>query len=231
MKRILLCSFLFLGFFLLPDSSVLAQNQSVYFGIGLTALRGELSNEAIMDEEYGMNYTLRYMMPLKNERFVFNAETSFMNMQLSRQFGTGETAVNYQSIVSHTYMGVGMRFYLSSSVTKYNPYAGQFLPFIGIGAGAAHISRISNRAVIPQQIAGKRPINDPTAGYTFYEGSNYEFAAQAEAGFVYVINGIWSVEASGLMRPGLSDSWDGVKGTTDSPDYFMSGALGVQMRF
>lgn len=229
MKRLLICSLFSLG--LLWSSSALAQKQSVYFGIGITAIRGELSNESIADEEFGLNYTLKYMLPLKNEQFVFTAETSFLNMQLGRQFGSGETAVNYQSIVSHTYIGAGLRFYLSRSVSKYNPYHGQFLPFIGLGAGAVHINRISNRAVIPQQIAGKKPVADPTAGYEFYEGDNYEFAPQVEAGFAYVINSIWSVEASGLVRPGFSDSWDGVKGTTNSPDYFMSGALGIQMRF
>ena len=229
MKQLLICSIF--GLVFIWSSSALAQKQSVYFGIGITALRGELSNESIAQEEYGLNYTLKYMVPLKNEQFVFTGETSFLNMQLGRQFGTGETAVNYQSIVSHTYVGAGLRFYLSKSVSKYNPYQGQFLPFIGIGAGMAHINRISNRAVIPQQIAGKKPIEDPTAGYEFYEGANYEFAPQVEAGFAYVISSIWSVEASGLVRPGLSDSWDGVKGTTNSPDYFMSGAIGVQMRF
>ena len=229
MKRITICSLL--GVCLFLSSSALAQNQSVYFGVGLTSIRGELSNEPIMDEEYGLNYTLRYMLPLKDERFVFTTETSFLNMALKRQFGSGDDAVNYQSVVTHTYLGVGMRFYLSNSVNKYNPYRGQFLPFIGLSAGAVSINRISNRAVTPLPIAGKRPLNDPTAGYTFYEGSNYEFASQVEGGFVYVINKVWSVEASGMMRPGFSDSWDGVKGTTNSPDYFMSGALGIQMRF
>lgn len=227
----LLRTALVLGFILNLSSSALAQSQSVYFGIGLSTIRGELSNESIMDEEYGLNYTLRYMLPLKNERFVFTTETSFLNMALKRQFGTGETAVNYQSIVTHTYLGVGMRFYLSNSVNRYNPYRGMFLPFVGISAGGVNVNRISNRAVTPLPISGKRPINDPTAGYKFYEGSNFEFAGQVEGGFVYVINSIWSVEASGLVRPGFSDSWDGVKGDTHSPDYFMSGALGVQMRF
>lgn len=229
MKWIFIGSVLSLCLFL--SSSALAQNQSVYFGIGLTSIRGELSNESLMDEEYGFNYTLRYMLPLKNEQFVFTAETSFLNMTLKRQFGSGENAVNYQNIATHTYMGVGMRFYLTNSINKYNPYRGQFLPFIGISAGGVSINRISNRAVTPLPIAGKRPIDDPTAGYTFYEGSNFEFASQVEAGFVIVLDKMWSVEASGLMRPGFSDSWDGVKGTTNSPDYFISGALGLQMRF
>ena len=220
-----------MGLCLILSSSALAQSQSLYFGIGLSTIRGELSNEGIMDEEYGFNYTLRYMLPLKDERFVFTTETSFLNMALKRQFGSGENAINYQSIVTHTYLGVGMRFYISNSINKYNPYRGQFLPFVGLSAGALSINRISNRAVTPQQIAGKKPTNDPTAGYTFYEGANYEFASQFEAGFVYVINGIWSIEASGMFRPGFSDSWDGVKGTTNSPDYLMSGALGIHMRF
>ncbi len=216
---------------LLLSSSALAQNQSVYFGIGLTSIRGELSNESLMDEEYGLNYTLRYMLPLKNEQFVFSAETTFLNMALKRQFGNGENAVNYQNIATHTYFGVGMRFYLTSSINKYHPYRGQILPFIGFSAGGLSINRISNRAVTPLPIAGKRPIDDPTAGYTFYEGSNLEFACQMEAGIVLALDPIWSIEASGLIRPGFSDSWDGVKGTTNSPDYFMSGALGIQMRF
>ena len=220
-----------LSIFLFLSSSALAQNQSVYFGIGLTSIRGELSNESLMDEEYGLNYTLRYMLPLKNEQFVFTAESSFLNMTLKRQFGSGENAVNYQNIATHTYLGVGMRFYLTNSVNKFNPYRWQFLPFIGLSAGGVNINRISNRAVTPLPIAGKRPINDPTAGYTFYEGSNFEFAGQVDAGFVLVLDKIWSVEASGMVRPGFSDSWDGVKGTTNSPDYFISGALGVHMRF
>ena len=216
---------------LLMSPSLLAQGQSAIFGIGVTSIRGELSNESIADEEYGLNYSLKYVASMKDERFAFTAETSYLNMSLKRQFGEGEYEVNYQSIVSHTYLGVGFRFYMSSSINKYNPYVGQFYPFIGVSAGAVHINRISNRAVIPQQIAGKRPITDPTAGYEFFEGANYEFAAQVEGGFVFVINSIWSVEASGLVRPGFSDSWDGVKGTTNSPDYFMSGGVGVQMRF
>ncbi len=229
MKRLLTCSFVCLS--LVLSSSAFAQSQRVLFGIGLTTIRGELSNESVFDEEYGLNYTLKYMVPLSNEQFVFTAETSFLNMKLRRQFGTGDKAVNYQSIVSHTYMGVGLRFYLSKSVNKYNPYKGQFLPFVGIGAGGVHINRISNRAVTPQQIAGKKPDEDPTAGYDFYEGSNYEFAPQVEAGFQYVLNSIWTIEGSGMVRPGFSDSWDGVKGTTNSPDYLMSGMLGLQMNF
>lgn len=209
----------------------MAQNQIVYFGVGLTSLRGETSDQAIMDEDYGANYTLRYMVPLKDEKFVFTAETSYSNLRLQKVFGSGETAVIYENLVSHTYLGVGMRFYLTNSVNKYNPYRGQFLPFIGINIGGVNISRNSNRSVTAPTLAGKRPIADPTLGYEFYEGSNYEFTGQMEGGFVYVINKIWSVEASGIARPGFSDSWDGIEGTTDSPDWFMSGALGVQMRF
>ncbi|MDZ7846083.1 MAG: hypothetical protein U5L96_04620 [Owenweeksia sp.] len=197
----------------------------------MSTVRGETTDQPLMQDDYGISYALKYLKPLQDERWVLTFEASMANINLNRAFGKGELEVNYQNRFSQSYLGLGMRYYMSRKVNKYNPYRGMILPFVGISAGMVNTVRNGSRNDNLAQIAFKNPPKDPTSGYEFTEGSTMEVNGQVEAGLVYVIDEAWSIEGSGLARPGFSDTWDGITGTTNTRDWFMSGSLGVQFRF
>lgn len=204
-----------------------AQSQSIYLGVGINSIRGEVTDKGLFDEDYGLDYSLRYLQPLSDERFVLTGEASFSSANLYRTFSNEERTKIFLNDFSQTYVGVGLRWVFNNEVNKYRPYQGQILPFVGISMGAVSTTRdITVDDNLPRFF--KTEPKDPAGGYEFHEGNTVEFNGQVEGGVTVVITPMLSISASGAARPGFSDTWDGITGTGSGNDWIVRTNIGVQ---
>jgi len=216
--------------YLMILSSGFAQKQRIYLGVGINSIRGEVTDQDLFSEDYGLDYSLKYLQPLKDERLVLTGEANYSSAKLFRTFSNEERTKIFLNEFSQTYVGVGMRFIFNREVNKYTPYQGQILPFVGLSMGAVSTSRnITVDDNLPRFF--KTEPKDPAQGYDFHEGNTLEFNGQIEGGVTIVITPLLSISASGAARPGFSDTWDGITGTGNGNDWIVRTNVGVEYGF
>lgn len=206
-----------------------SQKPSIQVGVGLASVAGELSSDNPLQDPIGMDYSLSYILPFGNERWAFMAESNFSHQNMSHDFsknakilyknGQAIPTPLFQSASRQTYLGVGLRFYLTGTINRYNPYKGQILPYISISVGALNSSiTLQGEESVP-------------ADYGLHEGSTFEATGQFGGGIGYVFNRDIIIEVFGALRPGFSDYWDGIQGITNTKDWLARGGLGIQYKF
>ncbi len=210
---------------LMASLTALSQRSGLRIATGMASVRGEFSSNNPMADQWGMNYSLKFIKPFANERWSFTVTSGFGHQTFSRDFGqpkvfykTYQASTEFQSIARQTYLGAGLRYYLTNSVNKYNPFRGQLLPYIGLSLGGVY----NNITLVGAE-------NLPE-GYTSHEGSAYSLSGQVEGGIGYVLDDHWVVEVFGALRPAFTDGWDGIAGTTDNNDWFVQLGAGIYYR-
>jgi hypothetical protein len=213
-------------FCLLIAINLKAQQPSLSASIGLSSVRGELTEENLLKDNYGPDVSAGFILPLDNERWAFTSFLTYTGQQEQHDFvnntkilyKTQPEPVTFQSNTQQLYMGVGLRFYMASSINRYNPYRGQILPYLGLSVGALYSSVILNgEQSVPEQ-------------YGLKTSKAFEFATELNGGIGYVINDRITLEIFGALRPGFTDYWDGIKGITETNDWLARAGVGVQYR-
>lgn len=208
-----------------------AQNAQLFVGAGLATIQGETTDEFFFADELGIHVSTKYLYSFKNEQFVFFGEASHTNVNLFRQFKAREGFSEFfYNNLNQTYLGSGLRFYLTNSIDKINPYFGQVLPYVSVSLGLVNTSRdIIVDGNLPST-QGKKPISNPLDHYEITDGNTLEVTGQVEGGVAFVLNNSFSLEIFGSGRPGFSDTWDGIKGVTNRNDWHLGGGLGLTYR-
>lgn len=208
--------------------SALAQRNALRAGLGLSTIRGEFSHDNPFQDSYSPDYTFSYLRGLGDEKWQSITEFSYSQHDFSGDLSdhrpvfltkNGTPVPEFHSEVKQLFIGTGLRFYMSNSINKYNPYRGQFLPYIGVMAG------ISRNTVFQE---GEARVPE---GYVLNHGSATNFALQVDGGFMYVLNEYLAIEVFGAIRPNFTDETDGVSGITNFGDWTVKFGAAVQYRF
>ncbi|AEV31151.1 outer membrane beta-barrel protein [Owenweeksia hongkongensis] len=185
---------------------------------GVATLQGETTSDNLFGS-IGPEVGIVYSYSMKNEQWAATAEVTHSIVNASLNFTGDGSSSNLETQVAQTYFGVGIRHILNPSINEYKPYAGQFLPYIGIGVGAI---KTSNDIDLD---------TDKLGGYTLHQESTMDFTASAEFGFIIVLSKHWAIDAYTGGRTGGTDSWDGFSGSGDGNDWLIHGGLGLQYHF
>jgi hypothetical protein len=210
-----------IGLLLLLSFHVSGQYNSLGFGLGSSAFRGETTAAGKIIEEPGLNlyglYT--YWLP-DDERWQISTKIQVDWINGKRQGLASDGGLNYSS---HSFLIstlVGMRFYLDNDIRDYVPEKNQGALFAGLYLGPA---LSYNQYRIPETI---NPINEA------YESNPVlSFNVMAEVGYRLFWNEFWAYEASIGFQNGANDRWDGLKGSTGVPDFIFYINLGLSYSF
>lgn len=185
---------------------------------GFVTIQGETTSKKLFNSS-GPQIGLLYSYSLRNEQWALTAEVaqSMVNVDLSSADPTPQS--NLQTQVNQTYFGVGMRYILRHSINEYEPYLGQFLPYIGLGFGC--IKTTNDLEIDSQQLGG----------YSLNQPRTFGFAGSAELGFMLVLNKHWAIDAYAGGRTSQTDNWDALAGSGKGDDWLIHGGLGLQYHF
>jgi hypothetical protein len=182
-------------------------------GGGLSTMRGEANLNIIDLESYGYSFTLRYVYSLKkNPRWNFTFE--YTNSSMTQRGYTGFDL--YHGTITQNYVGFGSRFYVTKTIKKFNPFLGEFLPFVELSAGY-----LTNKMQFVDPFLGRTDV------YTIKEDDSAGLNLQLTPGLLIVLSKKWSLEFFAGLRYDFSDEWDGLKGTGAFGDLFAHGGIGV----
>ncbi len=203
-----------------------AQKPSVSAGIGVSSIRGELVDENPFEDNYGYDFSSSLIVPMKNERWAFTIDFVYSGQKEEYDFKNNPKillkkqpeSVTFKTQTQQAYLGVGLRFYLSSSINRYNPYQGQILPYLGMSVGGLYTN---------VNLKGEQSVPE---AYGIKEQKGFEVAAQFGGGIAYVISRRVTIDLFGMLRPGFSDYWDGIKGVTETKDWLARAGIGLQYR-
>lgn len=202
------------------------QSPSLRAGVGISSIRGELVDDNPFKDKYGSDFSATLTLPMANERWAFTTEAVYTSQTEEHDFINNpkillkkqpETEV-FQTNSQQAYLGVGLRFYLTNTINKYNPYQGQLLPYLGFSVGGLYTS---------VDLVGVETVPE---GYGLRAQKGFEVSAQIEGGIGYVLTRKITVEVFGALRPGFSDYWDGIKGVTETNDWLARIGVGMQFR-
>jgi hypothetical protein len=110
--------------------------------------------------------------------------------------------------------GVGLRVYLNKNIHDFNPFPGQFLPYVAADGGVLY-----NQTDAPAQSV--QSLRDE---YNFVESGFVPFW-QGEIGSQVVLNQFLRAGVYVVLRDTPSDILDGIEGTTDAGDWHVRGGL------
>ncbi len=210
----------------LPVTKLMAQSPALKAGIGISSIRGELVDDNPLEDKYGTDFSAGLILPMSNERWAFTTEAIYTSQNEEHDFVNNpkilfkkqpETEL-FQTYTQQAFLGVGLRFYLTSTINRYNPYQGQLLPYLGFSIGGLYTSvNLTGTETVPE-------------AYGIRAQKGFEVTAQLEGGFGYVLNRRVTLEFFGALRPGFSDYWDGIKGVTETNDWLARAGVGIQYR-
>lgn len=206
--------------FFLPFFNLKAQhtNTSIMVGAGPAIIMGDPDLSPFDLYSYGYTIAARYIVPMSNERWNFTIEVN--NTSINQK---GWSNLEYYSAqVSQAFMGVGVRFYVTKTIERYNPWLGEFLPFIEVNAGMVR-NNITHNAPFGQV--------DANSGLIIDTKNRLAPNIQIVPGFLVVLDRTWAIEAFGGIRYNPKDNWDGVVGSTGLGDIYLHGGLGLNYAF
>ena len=198
-----------------------AQNQTLGFGLGGAAFKGETSDDvASIAEEIGVQSHLYYALALRDERWQFMAQINYNRIlaEIDVNSVNGQL-ISYSTASQHYFGAIGMRFYIAADTRQYLPKRGDSAPFLGAHLGATFFNNETNS-----------PIFNGGDNITVKDGQSYDLAFQAEVGYRYYLNDAWSLEANANFRHGTNDLWDGLGGQTEFNDWIISLAFGFAVQ-
>jgi len=185
---------------------------------GIATLQGETTSEDLLGS-IGPEIGLVYSYSLKNEQWVLTAEVAHSMVHANFNFASPSPDSNVETQIDQTYFGAGIRYILNPSVNEYKPYMGQFLPYIGLGAGA-----INSRNNLELD-------TDRLGGYTLHPQKTFDFTVSGEFGFLIILSEHWAIDAYTGGRSAQTDTWDGISGSGDGSDWLIHGGVGVRYHF
>ena len=198
--------------FFLSSMSLYGQYQSVGFGLGSSAFRGETSNDNLAAlEELGRSAYFHYNGWLKDERWQYSVELSYHQIRgriQVRDFLVSNTL--YQARSRHFNLAGGMRFYLDSKLKRYQPTRGQWAFF---GAAYAGLEAFySNTEANRLGIRARQETNENFMVSPYINGLG---------GVRVFLDRNWYMELSAGMKYGFNDFWDGISGHTGVNDFIV----------
>jgi hypothetical protein len=207
---------LFLMLFLMGGGIQPLQGQFQSIGLrgGVSKILGDNTEEGAFPQ--GMDWELNYAHRLFDlVRAV--GKVGYQREVTSRTYPSGIVGVPATSFVGTSScfsVGVGLRVYLNKNIHEFNPYPGQFLPYLGIDGGALY-----NHTDAPS-----RSYERFQEGFNFVESGLVPFW-QGEVGSQVVLNQFLRAGVYAVLRDTPSDILDGVEGTTDGDDWHLRGGL------
>ncbi len=212
--RLILCSLL-----LALSLPISAQYNTLGFGIGTSAFRGESTSPGSLIEEPGIHLYgyYSYWLP-SDERFqiVGLLNLDYMRPQIN---GSGDGGMRYDA---HSFVLsplVGVRFYLDKWLLDYVPEKNQDAFFAGVYFGPAIYY---SNYVTPSNIG-----NDNT----YRDIPGISFNTMAQVGYRIFRNEFWSYEAQIGFQHGFNDRWDGNQGNTGVNDWIFQVGVGMSYSF
>ncbi len=203
-----------------------AQSPTIRGAVGISSIRGELANSNPFKDKYGTDFSSTVTFPMTNERWAFTTEASYTSQTEEHDFINNpkillkkqpESEI-FQTYSQQAYLGVGLRYYLTRTINRYNPYQGQLLPYLGFSVGGIYTN---------VDLAGVETVPE---GYGLRAQKGFEVSAQFEGGIGYVLTRKLTLEVFGALRPGFSDYWDGIKGVTETNDWLARAGVGLQFK-
>jgi opacity protein-like surface antigen len=190
------------------------------YHVGIGALRSEVSKGADLIDEFGIDYGIRLNFSLPDPRYLVYAEASYgtVNAHLDIEMGGGALE-RYKTYNQMGFLGLGVRYQINQNLKRYNPFPGQFIPFVGLGSGMAWGQNSINKHMIIAE------------GYELSEANFMDFTIQTELGARVMINDRLYLEWLTTFRRAFQDQWDGIKGNTGINDWFVRTNLGLGYKF
>jgi len=191
-----------------------AQFKSIGLRGGVSKILGENTEEGAFPR--GMDWELNYAHRLFDlVRAV--GKVGYQREVTRRNYPSGiagAPATNFVGTSSCFSAGVGIRVYLNQNIHEFNPFPGQFLPYLGIDGGVLY-----NQTDAPATSLQNLPQD-----YNFVESGFVPFW-QGEIGSQVVLNQFLRAGVYMVLRDTPSDILDGIEGTTDAGDWHLRGGL------
>jgi hypothetical protein len=193
------------------------QNNTLGFGLGGAAFKGETSDDVVsIVEEIGVQSHLYYARALRDNRWQFMVQLNYNRIlaEIDVNSVNGQL-ITFSTASQHYFGALGLRFYFDSKSRRYLPSAGHSAPFLGTHLGFTSFFNETNS-----------PVFNDGDNIQVQDGNYMDLAFQAELGYRYYLNEDWSLEANANFRHGTNDLWDGLGGKTEFNDWIISLAFG-----
>jgi hypothetical protein len=187
-------------------------------GAGIATLIGDATLSPTDPNTYGYALTVRYIYPLKSERWNITGEISSSTIN---QKGISNEEL-FSAAMQQTYVGVGCRFYVTRTIKRYNPWLGEFLPYVEMSAG------MIRNTIVHREPFGRHELN---ASLSINTRNTATYNLQLSPGFLIVLSDKIAVDFFSGIRYGFADNWDGIIGSSGLGDIYLHGGAGLNYAF
>lgn len=201
-------------------SPVQAQFKSISVRGGVSKILGDNTDEGAfpkgLDLEVGYAHRLFDLV-----RAV--GKVGYQKEVTSRSYPSGIAGVpatNFVATSSSYSASVGLRVYLNKNIHDFNPFPGQFLPYLAADGGMLYV----------QTDAPAGSVQRLPEGYQFTESGFVPFW-QGEIGSQVVLNSFLRAGFYLTLRDTPGDILDGISGTTNKGDWHLRGGLELTYYF